>query len=455
MSLASLLGIAKSALTTHQRSIDVTAHNIANVMTPGYTRQRLLLSAEVPLRTHLGTIGRGVTDNGVQAERNSYLDASFRREQGSFSHADTLRTLMGRVEGVFAEPSDHSLGAALDGLFNAFNDLANDPSGSANRAVARQAANEVIQNLHSLGAQFDGIAATIDSQFKDTIAQVNQISVRLANLNRLIVSQGGPQHNAADLVDERGRLLDQLAGFTGVRVLPRSDGSVGVLAGDQLIVDGAFAQELESRPQPGGGYAVGVKGGTRLIGGLSGALAGLIELGTQGLPGVRGEVDRLVAALVTEVNTIHRSGSTPGGATGTDFFDPARLTADSISLAAPIAASPANIAAGATSAPGDGTIALQIAALRSLSLGSLNGSSIPEFYTSLVSNVGSIVSDAGSEASTAEILLSATEAQRHAEHGVSTDEELIHLMAQQQAYAAAARLVSVADEMVQDLLRLV
>ena len=99
MSLASLLSIARSALTTHQRAIDVTGHNIANASTPGYTRQRLAIVAETPVRTPLGTVGRGVTDQGVFAERNVFLDATVRREQGNLGRSDTLRDMLGHASG--------------------------------------------------------------------------------------------------------------------------------------------------------------------------------------------------------------------------------------------------------------------------------------------------------------------------------------------------------------------
>ena len=81
MSLASILSIARSALITQQRAIDVTGHNIANATTPGYTRQRLELVAASPFRTPQGTVGRGVSGAGIFANRNVFLDATVRRDR--------------------------------------------------------------------------------------------------------------------------------------------------------------------------------------------------------------------------------------------------------------------------------------------------------------------------------------------------------------------------------------
>jgi flagellar hook-associated protein 1 FlgK len=157
-------------------------------------------------------------------------------------------------------------------------------------------------------------------------------------------------------------------------------------------------------------------------------------------------------ALVTEVNAIHRTGYTPGGATNTDFFDPAGTTAGTLALTAPIAASATNIAAGATNAPGDGSIALQIAGLAGTGVLSLAGKSLREFYVEIAAGVGLEVRNAMEDADTQQELVDYADLRRSSVSGVSVEEEMVALIAQQQAYSAAARLVRVADEMMQDLM---
>ena len=104
MTLTSLLGIARSALLTHQRAIDVTGHNVANAMTPGYSRQRLDMTQANPLNTPWGHIGRGVKDTGVSRVRNWLLDSSVRTESGLLGHAQTLGSFLGQVEAAINEP---------------------------------------------------------------------------------------------------------------------------------------------------------------------------------------------------------------------------------------------------------------------------------------------------------------------------------------------------------------
>jgi flagellar hook-associated protein 1 len=454
MSLSNLMNIARSALTVQQRALDVTGHNIANANTPGYSRQRLVLEAEVPLRTPLGTVGRGVTAGATTAMRDALLDAAVRREQGSYAQADTLRQQLQRIEAVLDEPSENGLAARLDALFGAFAELADRPTTGAARVGVRAAADAVARQLNALDARLADEEAAIQGAFRSTVDRINALAGQIADLNREIVAAGSPPRSAPDLVDARGVLLDELSGLVGIRVLDRPDGSVGVVAGDVLLVDGAYRQTLEARLLVGGGIGAGVVGSTRLMVPGGGALRALGELGTDGVRSVRVELDRLAADLVASVNTIHAGGTTLGGDTGVALFEPSGTTAGTMRLSAAVAASPDQVVAG-NGVAGDNSVAQALAALRTTARPGLNGQSPGNFYASVVTSLGTIVQDADRGARAAEVILSGAQARRASVTGVSTDEEMVTLIQQQQAFAAAARLVNVADEVLQDILRLV
>lgn len=442
-------------MMTHQRALDVTAHNIANANTPGYTRQRLELAAEIPLYTPYGTVGRGVRGVAIFNTRDQFLDAAFRGEQGKFAHADTLRSALQRVQGVLNEPSNDGIGAAIDGLWSAFSDLANSPASGATRVATRAAATTLVNRLHEADARLSGESVAIRNGFDEGIARINQLGQEIADLNREIVARGGPLDTAPDLSDLRDVKIDELATLTAVRVLPRPNGAVAVLTGDAMLVDGAFAQQIETRVLTGGGLAAGMVGSTRTVSLGGGTMQALSELSTQGVPGIRAELDRLAAELVGSINGLHQAGTTNGGATGIAFFDPAGVTAGTIALSADVLVDPANIVTGATAAPGDNSVALALANLGQTGFPGLNGDSPGRFYAGVVSSLGTIIRDASQSADAASVITAGIEAQRNAVHGVSTDEEMVKLIQQQQAFSAAARLVVVADEMMQDVLRMV
>ena len=454
MSLASLLSIARSALVTHQQALDTTSHNIANVNTPGYSRQRLGLTADEPLRTPWGGVGRGVTGEGIFGARDNFLDASFRRETGVQGHATTLGEMLGRVEEVFGEPSATGISASLDAFYDAFSDLSNDPSSVPARTLVQQTARALARRFHEADTQLVQLEGEVAQRLQAQVGEINSITTQLGELNRRIVADGGPLHSAPDLEDQRSILIDKLATMGGVRVLDRNDGSVGVLLGDTLLVDGAHAQTLEVRSIPAGGFGVAVAGNISTLNPGGGSLGALTELSTTKIPAVKSDLDRLVAAFVGQVNATHQTGFTTANVTGTNFFDPAGVTARTIALDAAIDANPAAIAAGATINPGDGAIALSIAGLRTATLGPL-GTSANEFYIGLVSGVAGQVQDATREGDAAAVLVGNAEARRASVSGVSLDEEMLTLITQQQAYTAATRIVQIADEMMDDLLNMI
>jgi flagellar hook-associated protein 1 FlgK len=455
MSLTSLLSIARSALLTHQRAVDTTGHNIANASTEGYTRQRLALTAEVPLQTPIGQVGRGVTAAGIERLRDGFLDQNYRRENGDLGRFATLKDTLGQVEDIFGEPSSAGLAAGLDGLFAAFGDLANDPSGRTPRTLARQSAQNLVQQFRQIDQRLGSISGDVRARMEGAVDEINQISQQVADLNVQIRTASGGLRESPDVKDKRDQLLDRLSSLAGVRVLERTDGTIGVAAGDALLVDGGQAAKLEVRDEAGGRVSVSVAGGAGPISLKSGSLQALVELSQTTLPAVRDKLNALVKGIVTEVNSIHRGGRTLTGGTNVDFFDPAGLTMDSMAVSQAVSLTTDNIAAGRSGAAGDNSNALAIAALRTTGVASFGGQTLGAGYQELVSEVAVALQDVTGRHEAQDAVTSNADAQRQAVSGVSVDEELTALIGQQNAYAAAARLVTVADDMIKDVIAMV
>src|SRR5690606_26109543 len=287
------------------------------------------------------------------------------------------------------------------------------------------------------------------------VARLNELARQVAALNRDILAAEAGGATAGDLRDARARALDAMAELAAIRVVEQPQGTVMVIVDNAALVDGSTTRALEVRVA-GAGVALGVAGDTTIVprpGGRIGALAGVI---TTDIPDQLATLDALAAALVEEVNALHRAGTNPAGATGVDFFDPGGLTAASIRLSAAVDADPDQIAAGSADAggnyqPGANDIALQIAALRDAPAAAL-GESVGAFYNRLVSDLGARVASAAAATDAGDTLVAAAKARREGVRGVSLDEEMVMLMRHQAAYAAAARMVTVADEMIEALL---
>lgn len=455
MGLTSLLSIARSALLTQQRAIDVTGHNISNAQTEGYTRQRLALQAETPLQTGFGQVGRGVTAVGIQRLRDGFLDESYRRENGDLGKFSTMKDLLGQVDSLFSEPTDVGIASGIDQLFSAFADLANDPAGQTPRTLVRQSAENLTGRFQEADSRLSTMSGEVRARLDDAVSSVNNITRQIADLNTRIRSAGAGLRESPDLKDKRDLLVDQLSGLIGVRVVDREDGTIGVLAGDALLVDGGQVTDLEVRDTVDGGLQIGAKNVPNGVNLTSGSLAGLVDLATKTIPGIRQQVDALVSGIVKEFNAIHSAGRTNNGATGIDFFAADGLTANTMRLSSAVKDSVTNIAAGVSGAPGDNATALKLAGLRTAGVGSFNGESIGGTYQKLVSLLAVTIQDANSKQEAQATLVSHADATRQSVAGVSIDEELTTLISQQSAYSAAARLVTVADEMIQDVLNMV
>lgn len=453
MSLASLLSIARTALLTHQRAMDVTAHNIANANTPGYTRQKLLLTPESPQWGPLFSLGRGVTASGIQRTRDSFYDSTFRTDSGTMGRSGTMYEYLGRIEAAMGEPSSTGLSSALDGMFRAFSDLAGDPASGPNRELVRQAAGRVTQQMRSMSSTITNVRQDALEDMRVQVDQANQLTAQIADLNGRILASGGPSHTAADLMDQRDLLVDQLSQLVDVRVLPRADGTVAVQGGGQLLVDGERVTAL-AVTTVGAGYGLVTQTGGNPVDARSGSLHALAQLTQDELPAVQAQLDQLAQALVTEFNTLHTAGYTLNGTTGVDFFDPTGVTASTISLSASVRSSADNIAAASIDAPGDGAVAASLAALATTGVISLGGRTLREHYVGLTAGLGLDVQSAQQDFEAHLVLVERADQSRQAVGGVSIDEEMVNLIGQQQAYQAAARLISVADEMMQDIMRI-
>ncbi len=452
MSFIDLLGIARSALLTHQRAMTVISNNVANAQTPGYSRQRLDLVPENPLLSPLGPIGRGVTATDITRVRDSFLDLSVRADAGKTGDAASRSEILGGVNDALMEPGDGGIAASLDALLASFTDLSNDPASGPQRELVRGAAQAFVGQVHRVATALGDASSQALDRLRDQVNTVNQITKQLAEVNGSIASSGGKA--AADLLDQRDALIDQLSGYGDVHAVTQPDGAATVTMAGQTLVTATTSIDLEVRAV-GSGWGVALVGGAAPVATGAGSLDALTTLVTTTIPGMQARLDAYAAAAVNGINAIHRGGWTLGGATGQNFFDPNGTTAQTIAVDPGVLASTDAIAAAATNAPGDGNNALALAAFGGTPIAALGNHTLREHYSMLVADVGSAAGNASQDLNVAQTLSDRDETRRQNVSGVSIDEEMVNLIGEQQAYTAAARLVKTADDMMTSLLTMI
>lgn len=459
-SLAGILSVAKSGLLSHQLAIQVTSNNITNATTDGYSRQRAELVSATPLRQPEGLLGTGVRVADITRARNQLLDGAYRREASLYHGFSVAGDALSSVEAVLGEPTELGLAGSLDAFWNSWSDLSNDPTSSAARSVVVARGQQLVDHFNRTAASLDVLGSQLADQLGTGVGEVNRLLSEVAQLNGQVASATAGGQSAPTLADRRDALLDELATFVSIDVTPRDNGTVGVSINGMSVVEGTVHDTL-SVSSAGGVWTVLNGSGTSLDI-PAGTVGGTLQVLQDDFASIRAELDQLAQGLVERVNGVHTTGTNPLGNTGVNFFedfgDVTTVSAQNLVLDAAILASPQAVAAGTPGGggayqPGANDIALSIAGLRDeTSGGLLDGRTVNEAYRDLAAGVGLATASAREAAVSREVLMQSASVRRESVSGVATDEELIKVVQFQAGYTAAARLVTVVDEMYQTLL---
>ncbi len=325
MGLLNILDIAKGSLLASQAGIQTTAHNIANVDTPGYTRQRVGTNAGDPVIIGGYPIGTGVFINGIERSYDRFLGLQIMDAQEKMGRQSALRDTLGRLEGIFNDSSGLGLGDTLDNFFNAINDVANDPSSYAARSALLSTASTLADRITSLDSRMRGEIERIEGEVKGEIDAINSLTAGIAGLNVDIQRMESGGNTANDLRDERDRLLNELAGRIDVTMIENDNGQVTVLtAGGNPLVADSTSTALSVKPDTdNGGYNDIYFGNKKITTHIStGSIKGLLEARDSHFLPTLDKLDTLSASLTKEFNAVHLQGYGLDGSTGLNFFTP-------------------------------------------------------------------------------------------------------------------------------------
>ncbi len=327
----SLIGIGLSALRAAQTGLATTGHNIANVNTPGYSRQDTILTPSNALFSGNGYVGQGVTVSTVRRVYSDYLTQSLRDSTASSSSASTYATEISRVDGYLANSSSN-LSSAQDSFFAAVQTVANNPSDSASRQTLLSTARTLATRFNDLSNRLQSHGAEVDRQIDDTVANVNTLAQQVATLNRSILTDGrDPSNNQIpnDLLDQRDALVQQIAGALGTTALPQSDGTVNLFAGNgQPLVVGGSANLLSTGPDDQDPskkqLAVTINGQAQRIQTsqvTDGTLGGLFKFRDQVLTQANNALGQISIGLGNALNAQNKLGQDINGNAGIALFN--------------------------------------------------------------------------------------------------------------------------------------
>lgn len=440
--------IAVSGMRAAQLGIEVTAHNVANVNSTGYTRQRVNLVAATTLVTRSTLIGGGVDVAGVQRIADEFTARQIRNQTTSLGYHSTLYDRLSDVEAIFNEVRGGGLGDSFNAFYDAIADLAGQPEDSSIRQMVLNTGQHVASSLQQYRQR---VAATLKETRQDINYQIDQVNnklTRLAELNGLMAGATKIGINVSDLQDQRDVLLEELSSQLNCSMsVDGGTGMASIAIDGQAILLGVTARHLKATA-----IGVEIEESGEAVTIESGEIGALLELRDQVLPDYITKLDNLATAVIDQFNAIHSTYQGLDGSTGLDLFtgnDASDIAVNSVILAAP-----EKLAVSGTGEVGDNAGAQALLDARELGVASLGGASFEDYHRSIVSAIASETAAAQGQDDGINVILDQLRSRRDSTNGVSIDEELTNLIRFQQAYNASARLVSIVDEMIQTLLNL-
>ncbi|GBD00116.1 Flagellar hook-associated protein 1 [bacterium HR17] len=456
MALSIALQAALQSLLAHQTALAVAAHNTANAQNPDYTRQIARLKAALPVPEpslkegmSFGQLGTGVTVGEIARQYDALLATSLRLADSRVGYYETLVNGLERVEALVGEPTDSGISALLNQFFEAWRDLAANPENMGARSLVLERARSLLNRFNTLQAQLSHERDLSLTQMQEEVNHINRLLEQVARLNGQIVAAKTAGLQPNDLMDERDAVLRDIARLLPIQVSEQPSGSVMVLAGGHELVNATRFRPVRLTFDADGKPIVVLNDTNDLVPLGDGVLGALQEFSHSVVQSLRDQLQRLVDALANAVNALHQTGFGLDNTTGVPFFV---LVDGKWQVNPTLLSDPRKVAASQTGAVGDGRVAAAIADIADTPLPDLSGQTVMAAYTNVVGAFAAKTNGAQNALSAFQQARQFLLDRRDSVSGVSIDEEMVDLMRFQQAYIAAARVIQVVDNLVNDLL---
>lgn len=328
MAAGDLLGIATSGLLAYQRSLATAGHNISNVNTEGYSRQRVELSARQPQFAGNGFIGSGVQVDTVRRLYDEFVTTQILNQTASYGQMENFYQRVAPLDNILADPQS-GISAGLARFFDAVQGVADDPTSVPARQVLLSEAGSLVNRFQLFDQQLNDIRDALNQEIRTRVENINSLAASVARLNDDIALATGAGNNPPpnDLLDQRDLLIKRLAEQVAVTTQPQDDGALNVFIGNgQTLVIGARALPLSVLPgrfdpaELDVGYGSG-GGAVPITAQLSGgALGGLLQFRSQVLDSTQNTLGQIAVGLSSRFNDQQRLGMDLNGNRGDYFF---------------------------------------------------------------------------------------------------------------------------------------
>lgn len=485
--MADLLGIGKSGLFASKKSLEVTGHNLANVNTEGYSRQKVVQGTSVPVSTGGFIQGTGVRVKDITRYNDEFVEKRLNNALSNSKFYDTRSDHLGQVESIFNELDSDGLNQTLNKFFNAFRELANQPENETIRSVVRDNASLVVKDFHRIRETLDAQANNIDKKITTGVSEINQLLHSISDLNYKITTLEAQQGETGDYRDQRDLAVRNLSEHFKIHTYTDEKNRFVINAqGIGTLVTGSNVQELAVISDDKAHSSNNMSGSVEIVlkdrpsqrvtnSFQSGTLASAVKVRNEDLRKLQDEMDNIAFQFSNAVNSIHRQGfvnrkieigsdgkpiayDQKGPTTGIDFFTKLESSDGAsrlIDMSDFVKDDLSNIsAAQAPNAPGDNRVAIAISKLQHERILGEGTITLEEKYLQTIGSIGLEAGKARLDSEQASGILAQANSFRERMSGVSIDEETANMVRYQHAYEASAKMMQAADEMFKTVLEL-
>jgi flagellar hook-associated protein 1 FlgK len=457
----SLMDLARQTLMADQAALGVISNNVANQNTPGYTRQVVNWQTRDSVTIGSYTMGEGVAvgSQGV-SQRDRILEQRVQQQTQTQAQSEALSSALNQIQNIFglsstsSSSSSTALGSAMDSFFGALSSLTANPSDATTRQAVMTAAKNLADAFNAASNQMTQISTDLDKQASGYVDRINTLTSTIAALNKQIGSTS-PDSDAGVLEDQRQQAIAELSQYLGLnQITNESNGITLTTSNGAVLVSGGQSYAMSTTQIAGVTHLLAGGSSQDVTVGLTGgALGGILAARDQQIPAFQGALDKLAYSLGTQINQVNAQGFDGNGNPGQAIFALPPSATGAAGLIGMAAADPQSIAAAASGEGATGNSnALLLAQVSTSTI--VAGQTAFGFFTSLLAQIGSAASGATTDNTAQQTMLTQLTSQRNALSSVSLDEEAANLTNYQRAYQAAAKVFSIADEIMASALNL-
>ncbi len=463
------LNTSTKGLMAQQTALHTTGHNLSNINTPGFTRQRVDMQADRAFSfTGVGQLGTGVRMQGVVRMINDHVSKQIRTENSTLNRFAEKADVIDQLEVIFNEPSDTGLNFNISEMFDAFQELSKNPESLNAKTVTVEKLKTLTETLNHMANQIERLEKETHDAIDKNVLDFNSKVEGLKTLNKQIFNISIKGQVPNDLLDQRDLMLKELSAIGEVDLNFDEYGRVGIKMGNEDILKPEGEQQFlgynkelvgtdetrqiriyESKEDAEKGEddkgIISVKNG-KILGNMD-AIKDVKESKTN--------LNKMASTMAKAINKVHTTGGgghifvTSGGAT--------EITAENIMVNSDMQKDPSLLKAGKTDEEGDGSLALELAGLRNTKVDesgteSSGGNTIGGSYRDIIVKIGISKEHADNMVRNQEVLANQLEMRRESVSGVSINDEITNIIKFQNAYDANAKVISVLAEMLDTLI---